>query len=352
MTGLLGGGYAIYWDAASRTASQPRLLLRGSLGGRRRHARAPGAVRRGARPLRDRTRVVRGAGRAGGARCVARAVRTPDWRDLFEPAIRLARVGVEMSPAQASCLAMLAPVMTMDAGARIYAPHGMLVQAGEMLRQPGLEKVMALLRAEGARSAYTGSLAQGILSLMRRREGLVTADDLSSYEAAWSEPLEIAYAGMRVLARGGLAELPDLLPRLPRLADLDETERVLALLPALETFGPETHTTNTTVVDRDGNACVFTTSLGLGLGRLRPGARPAPEQHARRDRPRRRRARAGRADELDDDAVARARLRTSSCWASARPEARVCGPRSSCRSPGSSTRASSRRRRSTGRAST
>ena len=106
---------------------------------------------------------------------------------------------------------------------------------------------------------------------MRRREGLVTADDLSSYEAEWSEPIEIAYAGTRVLARGGLAGLPDLLPRLPRLADLDETERVLALLAALETFGPETHTTNTTVVDRDGNACVFTTSLGLGSGDFVPG---------------------------------------------------------------------------------
>ena len=46
---------------------------------------------------------------------------------------------------------------------------------------------------------------------------------------------------------------------------------MLALLPALETFGPETHTTNTTVVDRDGNACVFTTSLGLGSGDFVPG---------------------------------------------------------------------------------
>ena len=166
---------------------------------------------------------------------------------------------------------MLAPVMTMDAGARIYAPHGMLVQAGEPLRQPGLEKVLALLRAEGAASAYAGSLAQGILSLMRRRQGVVTAEDLSSYEAVWSEPLEIDYLGMRVLARGGLAGLAGLLPRLPRLADLGATERVLALLPVLETRGPETHTTNTTVVDRDGNACVFTTSLGLGSGDFLPG---------------------------------------------------------------------------------
>src|ERR1043165_9054368 len=57
----------------------------------------------------------------------ARFGRLP-WRDLFEPAFRLARAGVPMSPAHASCLAMLAPVMTMDLGARIYAPHDVLLQ--------------------------------------------------------------------------------------------------------------------------------------------------------------------------------------------------------------------------------
>jgi gamma-glutamyltranspeptidase/glutathione hydrolase len=271
MTGLLGGGYAIYWDAASRTAHNVDCFcaVPSGEGAGLVELQVPFGEELVHYAIGPASFAVPGVPAGIGA-LHARFGRL-DWRDLFEPAMRLARVGVEMSPAQASCLAMLAPVMTMDAGARIYAPHGMLVQAGELLRQPGLEKVLALLRAEGAASAYTGSLAQGILSLMRRRAGLVTGDDLASYEAVWSEPLEIEYAGTRVLARGGLAQLPELLPRLPRLTGLSPTERVLALLPALETFGPETHTTNTTVVDREGNACVFTTSLGLGSGDFVPG---------------------------------------------------------------------------------
>ena len=83
-----------------------------------------------------------------------------------------------MTPAHASCLAMLAPVMTMDAGARIYAPENVLLQAGDTLRQPGIEKALSLLVEEGAASMYTGSLAQSVLSLMRARGGIVTADDL------------------------------------------------------------------------------------------------------------------------------------------------------------------------------
>ena len=43
------------------------------------------------------------------------------------------------------------------------------------------------------------------------------------------------------------------------------------MLPLLETAGAETHTTNTSVVDAEGNACVVTTSLGLGSGDFLPG---------------------------------------------------------------------------------
>jgi gamma-glutamyltranspeptidase/glutathione hydrolase len=183
----------------------------------------------------------------------------------------LARIGVDMTPGQAACLAMLAPVMTLDAGERIYAPDGVLLQAGDRLRQPGLEKVFALLSMEGASSVYSGSLAESILSLMRRRGGLVTREDLGAYAARWTAPVEVAYAGARVLTRGGLSGVPELLAALPGLSALDETQRVLAVLPLLETRGPETHTTNVTVVDADGNACVFTTSLGLGSGDFLPG---------------------------------------------------------------------------------
>src|SRR5580765_6315863 len=210
MTGLLGGGYAIYWDAASRAAHNLDCFcaVPSGEGADVLELQVPFGEELVHYAIGPASFAVPGVPAGLGA--LHERFGRLDWRDLFEPAMRLARVGVEMSPAQASCLAMLAPVMTMDTGARIYAPHGMLVQAGEMLRQPGLEKVLALLRAEGAQSVYTGSLAQGILSLMRRREGPVPADDLSSYEAAWSEPLETDYLRNRVLARGGLAELAEL----------------------------------------------------------------------------------------------------------------------------------------------
>jgi gamma-glutamyltranspeptidase/glutathione hydrolase len=46
---------------------------------------------------------------------------------------------------------------------------------------------------------------------------------------------------------------------------------VLALVDVYAATGPESHTTNTTVVDADGNACVLSSSLGLGSGDFLPG---------------------------------------------------------------------------------
>ena len=272
MTGLMGGGHAIYWDAASGEAWNLDCFCSApsGTGGELVDVVVPFGEELVHYAIGPASFAVPGLPAGLGA-LHERFGRLP-WADLCKPAMDLARIGVEMPAAQAACLEMLAPVMTLNAGARIYAPEGELLRTGDRLRQPGLEKVFALLAMEGSSSAYSGSLAESMLSLMRRSGGgLVTRDDLVDYEARWREPVDVEYAGVRVLTRGGLSGMPELLAQLPVLRELDQAERVLVLLPLLETRGPETHTTNTSVVDADGNACVFTTSLGLGSGDFLPG---------------------------------------------------------------------------------
>jgi gamma-glutamyltranspeptidase/glutathione hydrolase len=271
MTGLMGGGHAIYWDEAAGEAWNLDCFctVPSGEGGELVELAVPFGEELVHYAVGPASFAVPGIPAGLGA-LHERFGRLP-WADVCKPAMDLARIGVDMTAGQAACLAMLAPVMTLDAGERIYAPEGKLLVEGDRLRQPALEKVFALLAMEGASSMYSGSLAQSVLSFMRRRGGLVTHDDLAGYEAQWTEPVDVAYAGVHVLTRGGLSGVPELLAQLPPLRELDATERVLALLPLLETRGPETHTTNVSVVDADGNACVFTTSLGLGSGDFLPG---------------------------------------------------------------------------------
>ncbi len=276
MTGLLGGGHAIYYDAGSGTARNLDCFVAvpGLEPGPREHAELLELeVPFGTELVRYAIGVASCGvpGVPAGLEALHREHGRLPWARLVEPALRLARDGVEFPPAHASCLAMLAPVMTMDEGARIYAPGGVLLAAGERLQQPGLARALELLAEEGAASMYRGSLAEALLELMDERGGLVTAADLDAYEARWSETAEVSYAGTRVLTRAGLAPLGECLERLPRLSGLDASERALTLARVLDGAGPESHTTNVAVVDSDGNACVATTSLGLGSGDFVPG---------------------------------------------------------------------------------
>jgi gamma-glutamyltranspeptidase/glutathione hydrolase len=170
-----------------------------------------------------------------------------------------------MPAAHAACLAMLEPVMTMREGARMYTPGGQLLGEGGLLEQPGLVTALELVRDEGAASVYEGSIADALLALVAERGGAIARADLRSYEAAWRPLDETAFAGRRVLSRD-LAVLRAMLARLSGGSGPD------ALLAAFDAQPPARgHTTNLTVVDAEGNACVITTSLGLGSGDWLPG---------------------------------------------------------------------------------
>ena len=266
MTGLLGGGHAVYYDAASGSVRNldcfvavpsgtgaPMHSLQVEFGDELVHY-AIGASSCAV------------PGLPAGLEALWRVHGRLPWRDVVEPALELARVGVRMPQAHVSCLAMLAPVMTMRDGAALYAPGGELLAEDDVLRQPGLVTALELVRDEGAASVYSGSIAASLLDLVEARAGSITAADLTRYEATWSAPVACAFAGRRLCTRGGLSGLPRLFEALDPAGGAD------ALLESLERdHGIDGHTTNLTVVDADGSACVLTSSLGLGSGDWLPG---------------------------------------------------------------------------------
>jgi len=276
MTGLLGGGHALYYDAAGgRAHNLDCFVAVPGLGAEARgteleHLDVPFGA--------EVVRYAIGAASCGvpglpaGLVALWQAHGRLPWETLVEPALALARDGVELPPAHAACLAMLAPVMTMNEGAEMYAPGGRLLAAGERLHQPALVDALQSLAADPA-TAYTGAIAAELLALSDDRGGLLTRRDLESYEARWSEPLACDYLDYRLLTRGGLSRMPETVVRLPPLDRNDPTGRVLALVDVLE--APSSgggDTTNVTVVDGDGDVCVLTSSLGLGSGDYLPAS--------------------------------------------------------------------------------
>jgi gamma-glutamyltranspeptidase/glutathione hydrolase len=276
MTGLLGGGHGIYFDAATGTVRNLDCFVAvPGLGGDRREV----ALLELQVPFgTELVHYAVGIGSCGvpgvpaGLDALWNEYGSLSWPRLVEPALRLARSAVPMPAAHASCLRMLEPVMTMNEGAEIYSPGGSVLDEGDLLRQPGLVPALESLAEDGPRGAYEGTIGRALLELMEERGGLVTAEDLKTYAARWSEPTEVAFRGFTLRSRTGLSDLPSAAARLPEVRGLSEPERVLAFVGALlEDVPDRPGTTNVSVLDAEGNACVLTTSLGLGSGDFLPG---------------------------------------------------------------------------------
>src|SRR5205809_3973925 len=132
MTGLLGGGHGIWFDAASGEAANLDCFVAVPSGSGAPMEELP--VTFGEELVHYAVGASSAAvpGVPAGLDALWRAHGRLPWARLVEPALRLARDGVAMPAAHVACLAMLAPVMTMREGARLYAPRGVLLADGEV----------------------------------------------------------------------------------------------------------------------------------------------------------------------------------------------------------------------------
>ena len=115
------------------------------------------------------------------------------------------------------------------------------------------------------RSVYDGTIGAELLALVAERVGALTETDLRGYEAEWRGPARVTSPA------GESSRAPGSRTCRETLARYDPAGWPASLLAALRPQAGNGHTTNLSVVDAEGNACVLTTSLGLGSGDWLPG---------------------------------------------------------------------------------
>lgn len=134
------------------------------------------------------------------------------WRDVIEPARRLASEGFPVSAAMASGLHSEKALSQFPESRRIFLKEGAFYKAGETFRQPELGATLARLQQYGARDFYEGRTAERIAKAMRANNGLITREDLKNYKAVERVPLRGTYRDYEVLtmpppSSGGIALL-------------------------------------------------------------------------------------------------------------------------------------------------
>jgi gamma-glutamyltranspeptidase/glutathione hydrolase len=246
---------------------------------------------------------------------------TLPWRRLLEPAIALARQGVELTPQQAYLHAIIDLILRhAPEGRAIYGEHGRM-RAGERIVMNDLASTLELLAEGGARELYEGGLGQEIVGYLAENGGLLTREDLGEYRVIWRRPIRVPYErqqfvsnpppssggiligyGLSLLDRLGAGGEPGTASAIATLVDvmreqlrvrggsfatdlhrgglagkLYSEEYLGAALRRMEdeTAPPETAgapgTTHISVVDERGNAASLTASIGSGSGVVVPG---------------------------------------------------------------------------------
>jgi gamma-glutamyltranspeptidase/glutathione hydrolase len=141
-------------------------------------------------------------GAAAGLEAVHRAYGRLPWPILLEPAIELARSGVEVSRPQAHLHAILDLILRhTDEGRRVYSrPDGSRLGPGDTLRLPDLGATFEQIAAEGAAALYRGELARSIVCTVGDGGGGITERDLADYRAVWRRPVRVGYLGHEVIS--------------------------------------------------------------------------------------------------------------------------------------------------------
>jgi gamma-glutamyltranspeptidase/glutathione hydrolase len=240
------------------------------------------------------------------------------WRVLLEPAIELARRGLELTRPQAYLHAILDLILRHTAeGRAIYGRDGNRLVAGDRLVMADLAQTLERLAERGAGDFYRGELARAVSRHVREQGGEITTRDLAEYRVIRRRPVRVQFLGHQfesnpppstggvliglgasLLDRVGLAGPPGSAEAMAQLVEImREQDRARdggfgrelyrgglprrlydenALRAAARRLGRKTPasrrgTTHISVVDARGNAASLTASTGSGSGIIVPG---------------------------------------------------------------------------------
>ena len=137
--------------------------------------------------------------------------------DLLMPAIRLARDGFEVTHDLNYVLEWGKESMLSNEASynKFYSTNKDPIEIKSTFKQPNLAKSLFMISKKGADVFYRGEIAKWISEESLANGGLITLEDMASYEAKYREPIVTSYRGYKIIsmapaASGGLVLLQTL----------------------------------------------------------------------------------------------------------------------------------------------
>lgn len=118
--------------------------------------------------------------------------------EILEPVIRFAEKGALVTERQASGLRANRNVI-----AEISGENSLFAQefnVGDTIKYPALAETLRRISKNGRDEFYKGETAERLVRFLQEKGGIITMEDLASYEAQWREPIVFDYRGHKIIS--------------------------------------------------------------------------------------------------------------------------------------------------------
>lgn len=200
-TGLGGGGFLVYHDARARKSYALDFRERAPRGLAQKHfVDSTGKV--DLKRAQDTALAGGSPGLIAGLGEMHRRWGRLAWKDLFEPAIRLAEAGFPVYPALAEALEDRAEVLARFPDSRriFLRADGSALRVGDRLIQKELGQTLRAIARGGAKEFYQGKLARKIVQGVRASGGVLDEHDLKTYAVKERSPIRAHVFGAEVVS--------------------------------------------------------------------------------------------------------------------------------------------------------
>ena len=195
------------------------------------------------------------------------------WSEIVTPARDLAAAGTPFPLQHAELLPDVAAAMVLGDGVAVYSrPDGKggrrTLAGGELLLHEGLADTLDAYLEDGPDALVTGLHGQNLVAAVRADGGAMSMTDMAAYRVQELTIDRVEFGpGVICVRDNDLDAFGRTAEAINRTLHLrGPAERARNLVRSLRAPAVRTETTTVVAVDREGNACAATHSLGLGSG--------------------------------------------------------------------------------------
>ncbi len=139
-------------------------------------------------------------GTVAGLAAIHKKFGTLPWEDLIQPAIDLAVNGYIITKRQENSInAKIKDFISINGPETLYAKG---FKAGDRVKNLALAETLKRIAKFGKQGFYDGPVANDLVARVKETGGIITHEDLLSYEPVWRDPINFQYKDLNIYSMG------------------------------------------------------------------------------------------------------------------------------------------------------